>query len=89
MVTGNDFGAKGNFQSHVSTNGRVWTTGDFEMYNKDVVTTNSGNFVNAEGKYSTSAVDMDQERHNLSWYGQMTTSCAAIKWDKSMPRAKP
>ncbi|KAB5695855.1 hypothetical protein GA849_08775 [Bifidobacterium adolescentis] len=82
MVTGNDFGAKGNFQSHVSTNGRVWTTGDFEMYNKDVVTTNSGNFVNAEGKYSTSAVDMDQERHNLSWCGQMTTSCAAIKWDK-------
>lgn len=82
MVTGNDFGAKGNFQSHVSTNGRVWTTGDFEMYNKDVVTTNSGNFVNAEGKYSTSAVDMDQERHNLSWYGRMTTSCAAIKWDK-------
>lgn len=82
MVTGNDFGAKGNFQSHVSTNGRVWTTGDFEMYNKDVVTTNNGNFVNAEGKYSTSAVDMDQERHNLSWYGQMTTSCAAIKWDK-------
>lgn len=82
MVTGNDFGAKGNFQSHVSTNGRVWTTGDFEMYNKDVVTTNSGNFVNAEGKYSTSAVDMDQERHSLSWYGQMTTSCAAIKWDK-------
>ena len=82
MVTGNDSGAAGNFQSHVSTNGRVWTTGDFEMYNKDVVTTGSGNFVNAEGKYSTSAVDMDQERHNLSWYGQMTTSCAAIAWNK-------
>lgn len=82
MVTGNDSGAAGNFQSHVSTNGRVWTTGDFEMYNKDVVTTGNGNFVNSEGKYSTSAVDMDQERHNLSWYGQMTTSCAAIKWDK-------
>lgn len=82
MVTGDDSGAAGNFQSHVSTNGRVWTTGDFEMYNKDVVTTGNGNFVNSEGKYSTSAVDMDQERHNLSWYGQMTTSCAAIKWDK-------
>ena len=82
MVTGNDSGAAGNFQSHVSTNGRVWTTGDFEMYNKDVVTTGSGNFVNAEGKYSTSAVDMDQERHNLPWYGQMTTSCAAIAWNK-------
>ena len=82
MVTGNDSGAAGNFQSHVSTNGRVWTTGDFEMYNKDVVTTGNGNFVNSEGKYSTSAVDMDQERHNLSWYGQMTTSCAAIAWNK-------
>lgn len=82
MVTGNDSGAAGNFQSHVSTNGRVWTTGNFEMYNKDVVTTSDGYFVNAEGKNSTSAVDMDQERHNLSWYGQMTTSCAAIKWDK-------
>lgn len=82
MVTGNDSGAAGNFQSHVSTNGRVWTTGDFEMYNKDVVTTDNGNFVNSEGKYSTSAVDMDQERHNLSWHGQMTTSCAAIAWNK-------
>lgn len=82
MVTGNDSGAAGNFQSHVSTNGRVWTTGDFEMYNKDVVTTNSGNFVNAEGKYSTSAVDMDQERHNLPWNGSYSTSCAAIAWNK-------
>ena len=82
MVVGNDSGAAGNFQSHVSTNGRVWTTGDFEMYNKNVVTADNGNFVNAEGEYSTSAVDMDQERHNLSWYGHMTTSCAAIAWNK-------
>lgn len=82
MVTGNDSGAAGNFQSHVSTNGRVWTTGDFEMYNKDVVTTGNGNFVNFEGKYSTSAVDMDQERHNLPWNGSYSTSCAAIAWNK-------
>lgn len=82
MVTGNDSGAAGNFQSHVSTNGRVWTTGDFEMYNKDVVTTDNGNFVNSEGKYSTSAVDMDQERHNLPWNGSYSTSCAAIAWNK-------
>lgn len=82
MVTGNDSGAAGNFQSHVSTNGRVWTTGDFEMYNKDVVTTSNGNFVNSEGKYSTSAVDMDQERHNLPWNGSYSTSCAAIAWNK-------
>lgn len=82
MVTGNDSGAAGNFQSHVSTNGRVWTTGDFEMYNKDVVTTGNDNFVNSEGKYSTSAVDMDQERHNLPWNGSYSTSCAAIAWNK-------
>lgn len=82
MVTGNDSGAAGNFQSHVSTNGRVWTTGDFEMYNKDVVTTGNGNFVNSEGKYSTSAVDMDQERHNLPWNSSYSTSCAAIAWNK-------
>lgn len=82
MVTGNDSGAAGNFQSHVSTNGRVWTTGDFEMYNKDVVTTGNSNFVNSEGKYSTSAVDMDQERHNLPWNGSYSTSCAAIAWNK-------
>lgn len=82
MVTGNDSGAAGNFQSHVSTNGRVWTTGDFEMYNKDVVTTGNGNFVDSEGKYSTSAVDMDQERHNLPWNGSYSTSCAAIAWNK-------
>lgn len=82
MVTGSDSGAAGNFQSHVSTNGRVWTTGDFEMYNKDVVTTGNGNFVNSEGKYSTSAVDMDQERHNLPWNGSYSTSCAAIAWNK-------
>lgn len=82
MVTGNDSGAAGNFQSHVSTNGRVWTTGDFEMYNKDVVTTGNGIFVNSEGKYSTSAVDMDQERHNLPWNGSYSTSCAAIAWNK-------
>ena len=82
MVTGNDSGVAGNFQSHVSTNGRVWTTGDFEMYNKDVVTTDNGNFVNSEGKYSTSAVDMDQERHNLPWNGSYSTSCAAIAWNK-------
>lgn len=82
MVVGNDSGAAGNFQSHVSTNGRVWTTGDFEMYNKDVVTTDNGNFVNSEGKYSTSAVDMDQERHNLPWNGSYSISCAAIAWNK-------
>lgn len=70
MVVGNDSGAAGNFQSHVSTNGRVWTTGDFEMYNKNVVTADNGNFVNAEGEYSTSAVDMDQERHNCLGMGR-------------------
>lgn len=77
----------GSFESHVSTNGRVWVGGNYAMYNPAAVG-NTGQdgkfyeFVNYERSHSASALDMDQERHNLSWYGQMTTSCAAIKWDK-------
>lgn len=77
----------GSFESHVSTNGRVWVGGSFAMYNPDAVGNIGGDgifypFINYERSHSASALDMDQERHNLPWYGQMTTSCAAIKWDK-------
>lgn len=77
---------KGSFESHVSTNGRVWVGGDFSMYNPDAVgNTNNGTFykfLNYERSYSASALDMDQERHNLPWNGSYSTSCAAIAWDK-------
>ena len=61
----------GSFESHVSTNGRVWVGGSFAMYNPDAVgNTNNGTFypfINYERSHSASALDMDQERHNLPW----------------------
>lgn len=77
----------GSFESHVSTNGRVWVGGSFAMYNPDAVG-NTGQdgkfypFINYERSHSASALDMDQERHNLPWSGSYSTSCAAIAWNK-------
>lgn len=77
----------GSFESHVSTNGRVWVGGSFAMYNPDAVG-NTGQdgkfypFINYERSHSASALDMDQERHNLLWNGSYSTSCAAIAWNK-------
>lgn len=82
----------GNLQSHVSTNGRVWVGGDFEMLNNETVKRVQGessdghqvgaDFINESGERTTSILDMDQERHNLPWNGSYSTSCAAIAWDK-------
>lgn len=76
----------GSFESHVSTNGRVWVGGSFAMYNPDAVgNTNNGTFypfINYERSHSASALDMDQERHNLPWSGSYSTQCAVIAWDK-------
>lgn len=66
----------GSFESHVTTNGRVYVGGDFSMYNP----TNIGVDM-AEGA-TASVIDMDQERHNLPWNGQLTTSCSTIQWSK-------
>lgn len=75
----------GNFESHVSTNGRVWVGGDFSMYNPTAVhTPNKVNdkFVNNAGQKSASVIDMDQERHNLPWSGNYTSQCASLEWSK-------
>lgn len=82
----------GNLQSHVSTNGRVWVGGDFEMLNNKTVKRVEGQasdghavgseFINESGEKTTSILDMDQERHNLPWNGSYSTSCAAIAWNK-------
>lgn len=82
----------GSLQSHVSTNGRVWVGGDFEMLNNKTVKRVAGSstdghnvgdeFVNESGEKTTSILDMDQERHNLPWNGSHSTSCAAIAWNK-------
>ena len=77
----------GSFESHVSTDGRVWVGGNYAMYNPAAVG-NTGQdgkfyeFVNYERSHSASALDMDQERHNLPWNGSYSTQCAAIAWDK-------
>lgn len=81
----------GNLQSHVSTNGRVWVGGNYEMLNNETVKKTSGQstdhavgaeFINESGEKTTSILDMDQERHNLPWNGSYSTSCAAIAWNK-------
>lgn len=73
---------KGSFQSHVSTNGRVYVGGDFEMDNPAtaVVSYSDGTaFTNFENGSSTSVIDMDQERHNLPWF---TSDAASITFAK-------
>lgn len=75
----------GSFESHVSTNGRVWVGGNYAMYNPEAVGEtgrDDNKFVNYERSHSASALDMDQERHNLPWNGSYSTQCAAIAWDK-------
>lgn len=66
----------GSFEDHVTTNGRVYVGGDFEMYNP----TKAWNF-SFEGD-SASVIDMDQERHNFPWSGSYTPDGSAIAWSK-------
>ena len=66
----------GSFESHVTTNGRVYVSGDFSMYNPNNIGVDM-----AEGA-TASVIDMDQERHNLPWNGQLTSSCSTIQWSK-------
>ena len=66
----------GSFEDHVTTNGRVYVGGDFEMYNP----TKAWNF-SFEGD-SASVIDMDQERHNFPWSGTYTPGGSAVAWSK-------
>lgn len=74
-------GTSGNFESHVTTNGRVYVAGDFSMYNPY----KAARFTQPDAwdGDSSSVIDMDQERHNFPWNGSFTSSCAAISWKKS------
>lgn len=67
----------GSFEDHVTTNGRVYVGGDFQMYNPTV----AWNFGDIEG-HSASVIDMDQERHNFPWSGSYTPDGSAIAWSK-------
>lgn len=81
---GSIFVPNGNLQSHVSTNGRVYVGGDFEMDNPTPVTTADGTeFINAEHSGTASVIDMDQERHNLPWYGVYFNDSSMLEWGKA------
>ncbi len=71
----------GSFESHVSTNGRVYVGKDFMMYNPTAIAYENDK-AGWEGK-TASVLNMDQERHNLQWNGQMTAKCPAIQWNKA------
>ena len=81
----------GSFESHVTTNGRVWVNGDYSMYNPDAshYPGQPGKvFINNAGQLSSSVIDMDQERHNLPWSGNYVTGCAVIQWSKTDENGK-
>lgn len=77
----------GSFESHVSTNGRVYVGQDFMMYNPTAIAYENDK-AGWEGK-TASVLNMDQERHNLSWNGQMTSNCPAIQWNKANSAGDP
>lgn len=72
----------GSFEDHVTTNGRVWVGEDFSMYNPTAVWEFKASDEIGEG-WSSSIIDMDQERHNFPWSGTARTSCSTLSWTKS------
>lgn len=73
----------GNFEDHVTTNGRVYVGGDFSMYNPTAIPyVNPGSNSNGWEGATASVINMDQERHNLPWNGTFNSSCAVIQINK-------
>lgn len=67
----------GNFDDHVTTNGRVWVTGNYLMNTPTPASQKVG------GVVSASVLDMDEERHVLPWSGAVTNTCSSIEWRKT------
>ncbi len=67
----------GSFESHVTTNGRVYVGQDFMMYNPTQAT------VNGTLAKTASIIDMDQERHNFPWAASYNPQGVRIKWNKT------
>lgn len=65
----------GSFESHVTTNGRVYVGKDFMMHNPDTAAVDNQ-------FQSASIIDMDQERHNFPWAASYNTKSAHISWQK-------
>lgn len=73
----------GNFEDHVTTNGRVYVGGDFSMYNPTAIPyVNQGSNNNGWEGETASVINMDQERHNLPWNGTFNSPCAVIQINK-------
>lgn len=84
----------GSLESWVSTNGRVYVGQDLVMPSITAPTTQSGVtwfnqkelrpcYDGEEGCYpSASVLDMDAERHNFPWNGDMYYTASAIQWNK-------
>lgn len=73
----------GNFEDHVTTNGRVYVGGDFSMYNPTAIPyVNQGSNNNGWEGGTASVINMDQERHSLPWNGTFNSSCAVIQINK-------
>ncbi len=66
----------GSFESHVTTNGRVYVGQDFMMYNPTQAT------MNGTLAKTASIIDMDQERHNFPWAASYNPQGVRIKWNK-------
>lgn len=66
----------GSFESHVTTNGRVYVGQDFMMYNPTQAT------MNGTLAKTASIIDMDQERHNFPWTASYNPQGVRIKWNK-------
>lgn len=65
----------GSFESHVTTNGRVYVGEDFMMHNPYTAAVDNQ-------FQSASIIDMDQERHNFPWAASYNTKSAHISWQK-------
>ena len=82
-MLGSIYVPKGSFESHVTTNGRVYVGGDFMMYNPTWV--KNFNVAGAADGASASVIDMDQERHNFPGGFSISSTCSSISWDKVDP----
>lgn len=76
----------GSFETHVSTNGRVWVGKDYMMYNptglKELAYLNGFDSNGWHEPISASVIEQDQERHNFGWHGEISDACAVLEWSK-------
>lgn len=81
----------GSFETHVSTNGRVWVGKDYMMHNPtgqtrlawlNQFTTGDEDNKQYHEPISASVIEQDQERHNFGWHGEISDACAVLEWSK-------